>query len=176
MGSIPDPGRPHLPQSNSAPAPQILRLSSRAGAHVRKDCRPHAPEPSSAGKTTAGGDPHTATIAARVPVKTPRSQKYISKILKKKKTKTSSQPHYHSQTNPTMKEEKIAKIMSFSSPYSLSPATSHDQLLSPRCNWVEWGAHAPLLLYFQFLINDIIAEPSSNLGVIFIIRNGMWQS
>ena len=28
------------------------------GAHVRNDWRPHAPEPSSAGKTTAGGDPH----------------------------------------------------------------------------------------------------------------------
>ena len=30
MGSIPDPGRSHMPQSNQAHAPQLLSLRSRA--------------------------------------------------------------------------------------------------------------------------------------------------
>ena len=171
MGSIPDPGQPHLPQSSSAPAPQILRLTRSPRAKRLTPARPRA---QLRRKNHCRRRPAPRNErAARVPVKTPRGQKYISKILKNKNLFSTSLPFSNKSNH---ERRKNAQIMSFSSPYSLSPATSRDQLRSPRCNWVEWGAHAPLLLYFQFLINDITAEPSPNLGVIFIIRNGKWQS
>ena len=43
MGSIPDPGRSHMLQSNQARAPQLLSLFSRAHA-LQLEIGPHLPQ------------------------------------------------------------------------------------------------------------------------------------
>ena len=81
-GSIPDPGRPHMPQSNKACVPKLLNLCSRA--QERQLLRPHALGPALHGKRRYCNEKpeHHTSIVQKLGVKRGKGDEWVGYTLR----------------------------------------------------------------------------------------------